>query len=500
MKKDKLIDLLRLGEDEQMEFKTVCRTSVVGRQVCAFLNGDGGYVVCGVGDKGTITGIVDPERLPKLENELAKGLRPSALVSVETHQIEGKQILVIEVPKGKDMPYAFQDQIYVRTGAQTHKADIETVKDMVLRRQVEPERWERRFSSADIETDINTDEVAAIVKAVEHNSRMQFHHKDDMRAVLQDVAMAKYGRLTNGGDVFFAREPELRHPQARVRAVCFTTDKADDTYRDEKSFGGPLVSVLEEVYRFIVRNTPSLAHFKKGELERNNEPLYPADAVREGLVNAFAHRDYADYKGGVSVHIYPRRLEIWNSGGLPHGVEVEDLAKGHLSVLRNPDIAHVLYLRGMMEKVGRGCFLIQNLCKTQELPAPEWRAPPDQGVTLTFHAPATLQEWLGEGTKSGLSRDQVTNAHPGSTPEVPRKHPGSTPEVRLLAAVSGEQSRQDLQKAMGLKDDEHFRRSYLLPALEKKLIEKTIPQSPRSPKQKYRLTDKGRELLREAGT
>ena len=348
---------------------------------------------------------------------------------------------------------------------------------MVLRRQVEPERWERRFSSADIETDISTDEVAAIVKAVEHNSRMQFHHKDDMRAVLQDVAMAKYGRLTNGGDVFFSRDPELRYPQARVRAVCFTTDKADDTYRDEKSFGGPLVSVLEEVYRFIVRNTPSLAHFKKGELERHNEPLYPADAVREGLVNAFAHRDYADYKGGISIHIYPRRLEIWNSGDLPQGVKLENLAKGHLSVLRNPDIAHVLYLRGMMEKVGRGCFLIQNLCKAQELPAPEWKAPPDQGVTLTFHAPATLQEGLGEGTKSGLSRDQV----------------------KFLHNCLNDSAIGDLMSAVGRANRTKFRDQVLKPLLGAGLVKMTIPDKPRSRNQKYRLTDEGREMLREAG-
>lgn len=59
-------------------------------------------------------------------------------------------------------------------------------------------------------------------------------------------------------------------------------------------------------------------------------------------MNAFAHRDYADYKGGIAVHIYPRRLEIWNSGSLPAGVTLEKLARGHISVLRNPDIAHVL--------------------------------------------------------------------------------------------------------------------------------------------------------------
>ena len=50
-------------------------------------------------------------------------------------------------------------------------------------------------------------------------------------------------------------------------------------------------------------------------------------------------------------------------------------------------------------------------------------------------------------------------------------------------------------KSLGLKDDEHFRKAYLLPALEAGLIEMTIPDKPRSSKQKYRLTDKGRQWL-----
>jgi len=61
-------------------------------------------------------------------------------------------------------------------------------------------------------------------------------------------------------------------------------------------------------------------------------------------------------------------------------------------------------------------------------------------------------------------------------------------------------TRQQLKTALGLKDDEHFRQTYLLPTLEAGLIEMTMPDKPRSSKQKYRLTDKGRQrLIREIG-
>jgi ATP-dependent DNA helicase RecG len=231
-----------------------------------------------------------------------------------------------------------------------------------------------------------------------------------------------------------------------------------------KSFEGPLVPVLEQVYDFIIRNTPTTATFPKNELQRRDEFLYPPEAIREGLVNAFAHRDYTDSSGGIAVHIYPKRLEIWNSGSLPEGITPKTLIIGHLSVLRNPDIAHVLYLRGFMEKVGRGSVLILRKCKERGLAEPVWTSDEKTGVTLTFFAPEVTTE---------------------VTPEV----------FRMLRAFEGDMSRQDLQRSLGLKDDEHFRKAYLSPTIKESLIEMTLPDKPHSSKQKYRLTRKGRFLL-----
>ncbi len=86
------------------------------------------------------------------------------------------------------------------------------------------------------------------------------------------------------------------------------------------------------------------------------------------------------------------------------------------------------------------------------------------------------------------------------TPEVTPEVTGEvTPEVRLLRAVSGEMTRQHLQELLDLKNDEHFRKSYLLPALQAGLIEMTIPDKPRSSKQRYRLTPAGSEYLKRIG-
>lgn len=67
--------------------------------------------------------------------------------------------------------------------------------------------------------------------------------------------------------------------------------------------------------------------------------------------------------------------------------------------------------------------------------------------------------------------------------------------MTLLGVIDGEHSREELQERLNLADRENFRKSYLLPALEARCVERTIPDKPNSRLQKYRLTSKGRTLL-----
>lgn len=69
-----------------------------------------------------------------------------------------------------------------------------------------------------------------------------------------------------------------------------------------------------------------------------------------------------------------------------------------------------------------------------------------------------------------------------------------TGEVKkLLSVLSGEMKRKEMQQELGLKHEDHFRDQYLVPALHAGVIEMTQPDSPKSPTQKYRLTEKGKK-------
>lgn len=75
------------------------------------------------------------------------------------------------------------------------------------------------------------------------------------------------------------------------------------------------------------------------------------------------------------------------------------------------------------------------------------------------------------------------------TPEV-------TPEVKkMLIVIQGEMTRIEIMAALGLKDEKHFREKYQQLGIATNLIEMTIPDKPRSSRQKYRITAKGKQLL-----
>lgn len=480
MKLERIRELLSLGEGQRLELKSSIRkVDTLGAVICGFLNTAGGYLICGIRDPGKVVGLdASPDAVTRLERDIHAGLSPKALVSFQTEILEGQAVLIIEVPAGKDVPYAFRDVIYLREGDANRRANAAEIRDIVMRRQIEPERWERRFSLGDLETDIDLDEVRSAIAEAERVKRAYFRDAAQSLMVLEDFAAAKYGRLTQGGDVLFTTNPAQRLPQTRIRAMRYNSDKAGDKFSDLKSFEGPLHRIFEEAYSFIVRNTASPARFIPGNPKRQDSTLYPKDAVREALINALAHRDYSASSGGVSLHVFPRRLEIWNSGPLPEGVTAEALSKGQISVLRNPDIAHALYLRGLMEKAGRGSVLMVKQCQDAGLPAPAWKSDP-LGVTVTFVAPA-----------------ETPHVTQHVTPHVA---PHVTPHVRrLLQAVQGEKSRAALMTKLKIKDRVHFADTYLRPALEAEVVEMTQPDKPRSVNQRYRLTALGKSVLNEA--
>ena len=467
---------------------------ICGKIVCGYLNHKGGFF-------DFVISPIDNEKefIENFEQNLSTCIVPSALFSIRVEQDsdQNSSRLCIEVPFGKDVPYSFNNKIFIEKDQIILEADRDHILDMVLRKQIEPERCERRYSTGLKDEDLS--ELAC--KRLFTSKRVQNLYKnnepDTLIHALEFLSLSSYGKITNAGDILLAKNPPTRHPQTRVRAVCYK-NKSDSEYLDYKSFEGPLVEVLEAVYDFIERNTPTIARFSEDTNTREELPLYPARAVREGLVNAFAHRDYSSFSGGIKIEVSANSLQIWNSGSLPEGVDVSTLEQeGYVSILRNPDIAHILYLQGYMEKLGRGSTVIRNECKKAGLLVPAWKSD-KSGVTLTFTSPSNMLEKIINQIKVEAGPEAKPEAKPEAGPEAKLlNYCRENIEIsNLIKVITGVLSRKEIQDKLNFKDSESFRKNYLKPALEKGLISMTLPDKPTSPAQRYYLTDLG-ELLKK---
>ncbi len=356
----------------------------VAGSVCAMLNSKGGTILTGVKDQGDISDKVRESDAEKLRVFLHENITPRVLFTVTVDDTTKGKVISIDVPEGRDRPYVFNGKIYIRSGARTHVADGNAIREMVMRQSAETERWERRIASGLTPDDLDINLIRETVKRAQKARGFYFKEPDDIQSVLSQLSLLRFGQLDNAADVTFGRQVALRHPQTRLRAVCYRTDRADD-FIDEQLFEGPAFTLLESAMAFLKRHINIESQFNIGTLTRESRPQYPFYSLREGLVNALVHRDYSSFSGGITLSVYPNRVEILNSGHLPKGVTIADLSLAKpSSVLVNPDICHIFYLHDLMERVGRGTYNIVMECRELGIISPVWQSL-QSSVKLTFY-------------------------------------------------------------------------------------------------------------------
>lgn len=429
------------GKDRTTEFLVDLNSpDRIARTVCSFLNSEGGAIYCGVDDVGSIVGLQDSTLAQAQELELAlkQAVTPTALFTVERMKLDDRDLLIVEVPEGRDRPYVVDGAVWLRRGPETIAADAGSLKALMQEQVEAPMRWERRISPSMSIEDLDLDEVRATVREVEALRRFGFTKREDDLAVLDDLSVYTRGAFTQGGDVLFSRSPSRRHPQCRVQFLRIAQDKSADQYQDIRWFEGPLARVVKELSDAVSAAIPMRATFISGESRRLNQSAYDRDAIREGVVNAFVHRDYSAYSGGLRVTMFENRIEIWNSGRLPKELKPSDLRRDHPSILVNPDIANVFYLRDLMERIGRGTEKIVKASKELGARPPLWLDSPT-GVTLTIFASTPTD--TGKPVKLNDRQNRLLiDLHPGDE-LTPREY-----HSRYAAGVTGRQARRDLEE------------------------------------------------------
>lgn len=391
MKQDELRALLARPEGADLEFKTSIRSvDSIARAVCAFLNGIGGRVWIGVEEKGSAVGVPDAEAAARsLEKELAAKVSPRSLWTVQVHRLDNLELIEVQVPQGMDKPYLVDGAIYCRRGERDVPATRDEISTLIQRRLEGGQRWERRLAPGAERADLEDALIVETARMAVESQRWD-GSPEDPNAFLRAHGLLEQSSPTHAALLLFGKQPTRWLPQARVRLVVMPEGKTGDRFSHDQSFDDCLLSAASKIEAALTRFTSGVAGEFSGQWRRGERVLYPTSALREGVMNALVHRDY-DLHGSILISVRQDSLTISNPGGLPEPLTPADLKRDHSSMPRNPDVAHVCFLRRLIEKVGRGTQRIVEDCRASQLPVPKWTSSPAE-TTLRFQSTPTVGE------------------------------------------------------------------------------------------------------------
>ncbi len=335
-------------------------------------------------------------------------------------------------------------------------------------------------------SDLDTERMSVFIRRARQARAFALPEEATPEELLTHLGLLDRGHLTNAAVLLFAKQPQRFLISSEVKCAHFHGTEVAKPIPSYQVYKGTVFDLVDQAADFVMSKINLAVGTRAQSAEAPVAYEIPQEVVREAIVNAVAHRDYTS-NGSVQVMLFADRLEVWNPGTLPPSLTLEMLRLPHGSVPGNPLLAEPLYLAKYIERMGTGTRDMIARCKKAGLPEPKFAV--SDGFVIT----------LGRRPQSAFEQVRPS-AGETVTPQAPRKYPASTPQVLavLEAARDGERSREDLQAAAGIRDREHFRQQHLDPLLSAGLLERTIPDKPRSSRQRYRLTAAGRAFLGES--
>ena len=461
-------------ESRRLEFKeTWPGGSQIAHTAIGFANGAGGRFVFGVKDEPrNIIGIPEDE-IFKLEEKAANHIfdqcSPSIIPEIYLQNVEGKNLLVIEIYPGYQKPYFLKNKgkhkgTYIRVGSANRLASEETLISL--------ERAGRKISFDEVVLyDLKADELDI--------EKFKTDYTKISGKTINEKKLRNLGLLSLERNQLYPTQAAVLLSESTIKKRLFPYAKIEcarfkgtetKVFLDQITADGPIHASIEPCMAFIKRNIALGSTI--GEIYREDRWEYPLEAVREALINAVIHRDYSILGSDIKVAIFDDMLEITSPGPLPDNLPPEALGSGR-SEIRNRTLAPIFKDLKMIEAWGTG---IQKMHIENE-------KYPEIELNIKEIDNAFQIQFIKEISKDIAMDDTMDVAM------------DVTMDVEWLKKLKGEMNRAELQSVLKLKNDDHFRKAYLVPAMEAGLIEMTHPDKPRSVKQKYRLTSFGRKIL-----
>jgi ATP-dependent DNA helicase RecG len=327
----------------------------IAETLSAMANADGGELIVGVEDDGTITGVPHPPKKVSLLLDVPRSpnyVRPPLACSVREVRSDDNLLLLHFSVTASPQVHRLTDGRYLLRhkdqnlpfGADEIQALKQTKSQGLIELSYPP------GSSLDA---IDLDLIESL------------RHKLGFLGTPEQFLTDNYFVEERGGELapnlaallLFAKQPTRWHARCGINFVRWSgTERkfgAELNVEKRLQVDGPLATIIERAYEMIkpfIRERQQLQNLLFTErLE------YPTYVWQEGIVNAVTHRDYSIQGTQIEIWMFDDRMEIRSPGLPPLPVTLEALNSGQaVHVSRNPRIAKVLAELGFVRELGEG--------------------------------------------------------------------------------------------------------------------------------------------------
>lgn len=350
MQSEELITMIANGEDSRHQFKaTIKHADALASEMAAFSNSNGGYILIGVNDDGSITGLTvdDIRRINQMiANATTHNIRPAINPLTQNFVLPEGRVIVVMVEQGINKPYMDnQGLIWVKNGSDKRK--------VTAREELQRMFQESAFIHADempvLGSSIDDVDMAFFEEFFEQFIGEAFVDQTlPTTRLLENMNLMKAGQLNVSGALLFGLKPHIRLPVFIIKAVSFPGREVTDlNYIDSQDLNGKLTDLFRKSLSFVLGN---IHHVQSGQSVNSlGEPEIPRIVLEELIANALIHRDYF-VSAPVRILVFSDRVEIISPGHLPNNLSIENIKLGNSNV-RNPILAsfapRVLPYRGL---------------------------------------------------------------------------------------------------------------------------------------------------------
>ncbi len=383
-----LKSLVAAGEGPTLEFKRTTGELREGLQTtCAFLNTAGGRVLFGVNPRGAIAGQQVSEQTIHEVTAALERFEPPAVVNIERIEVEGgREVVSLSVEANREgVPFTFAGRAFERVGNTTRSMSQERYETLLLERAHARRRWENQPAVGVRIEDLDREEILRTREAAIEQRRISAGTSRKIADILERLGLLREGVLTQAAQVLYGTRFLPDYPQGLLKLGRFRGTEITGDILDNKQEHMHAFAMVREAIAWLDRTLPLSARFPEGKIFREDRLPVPPEALREVILNAVMHRDYADPAGYVAIAVFDDRVEVRSVGRLPRGITPQALVRPHRSIPRNPLIAEAFHRTGAVEIWGRGTNRVIAACKAYGLAPPTFEEI-SLSVVVTFRA------------------------------------------------------------------------------------------------------------------